>query len=123
MLQRVQTIWLFLASTAIFCLFLFPYLQVYNPDGSFRAVKITGVQESVGGQIVQSESFLALTIVSVIIALIPLITIFLFKNRKLQIKLCYLSIAAILVFSFLLVQTAKQVLGPITLQSENHSKY
>jgi hypothetical protein len=120
MLQRVQTIWLFLASAAIFCLFLFPYLQVYNPDGSFRAVKITGVQESVGGQIVQSESFLALTIVTVIIALIPLITIFLFKNRKLQIKLCYLSIAAILGFSFWLVQTAKQVLGPITLQSENY---
>ena len=120
MLQRVQTIWLFLASTAIFCLFLFPYLQVYNPDGSFRAVKITGVQESVGGQIVQSESFLALTIVTVIIALIPLITIFLFKNRKLQIKLCYLSIAAILGFSFWLVQTAKQVLGAITLQSENY---
>lgn len=120
MLQRVQTIWLFLSSTAIFCLFLFPYLQVYNPDGSFRAVKITGVQESVGGQIVQSESFLALTIVTVIVALIPLITIFLFKNRKLQLKLCYLSIAAILGFSFWLVQTAKQILGAITLQSENY---
>lgn len=120
MLQRVQTIWLFFASSAIFSLFLFPYLQVYNLDGSFRALKITGVQESVGGQIVQTESFIALTIAAVIIALIPMVTIFLFKDRKLQIKLCYLTIVAILGFSFWLVQTAKAALGEITIQTENY---
>jgi hypothetical protein len=120
MLQRVQTIWLFLASAAIFSLFLFPYLQIYNVDGSFRALKITGVQESLGGQIVQSESFLALTIATVVIGLIPFFTIFLFKNRTLQIKLSYLAIVSILGFSFWLVQTAKQALGAVTLQSENY---
>jgi hypothetical protein len=120
MLQRVQTIWLFLASAAIFSLFLFPYLQIYNIDGSFKALKITGVQESLGGQIVQSESFLALTIATVVIGLIPIFTIFLFNNRTLQIKLSYLAIVSILGFSFWLVQTAKQALGAVTLQSENY---
>jgi len=120
MLQRVQTIWLFLASAAIFSLFLFPYLQIYNVDGSFKALKITGVQESLGGQIVQSESFLALTIATVVIGLIPFFTIFLFNNRTLQIKLSYLAIVSILGFSFWLVQTAKNALGAVTLQSENY---
>lgn len=120
MLQRIQTIWLFLASAAIFSLFLFPYLQIYNVDGSFKALKITGVQESLGGQIVQSESFLALTIATVVIGLIPIFAIFLFNNRTLQIKLSYLAIVSILGFSFWLVQTAKQALGEVTLQSENY---
>ena len=120
MLQRVQTIWLFFATAAIFGLFLFPYLQVFNPDGSSRALKIPGIQESVGGQIVQTEAFLALTISTVILGLIPFITIFLYKTRKQQIKMCYLSIVAILGFSFWLVQTAKQALGAINLQTENY---
>ena len=120
MLQRVQTIWLFFATAAIFSLFLFPYLQVFNPDGSARALKVTGVYESVGGQVVQTEAFLGLTIATVILALIPFIAIFLFKDRKRQMMMCYLSIACILGFSFWLVQTAKQVLGTIRLQTENY---
>jgi len=83
-------------------------------------LKVTGIEESIGGQIVQTEPFLALTIATVVLGLIPFITIFLFKNRSLQIKLCYLSIISILGFSFWLVQTAKQALGAITLQSENY---
>ena len=80
MLQRVQTIWLFFATAAIFSLFLFPYLQVINADGTSKAVKVTGVYESVGGNVVQTEPFLALTIVTVILGLIPFLAIFLFKN-------------------------------------------
>jgi len=34
--------------------------------------------------------------------------------------LCYICIAGILGFSFWMVQTAKQVLGNITLQTENY---
>jgi len=120
MLQRVQTIWLFFATSAIFSLFLFPYLQVINPDGTSKAVKVTGVYESIEGNIVQTEPFLALTIVTVILGLIPFIAIFLFKNRKNQMLLCVVCIAGILGFSFWMVQTAKQVLGNITLQTENY---
>lgn len=120
MLQRVQTIWLFFATAAIFSLFLFPYLQIVNPDGTSRAIKVTGIHESVGGQIVQTEAFLGLTIATVILGLIPFVTIFFYKNRKRQIMMSYLSIAGILGFSFWLVQVAKKVLGDITLQAENY---
>lgn len=120
MLQRVQTIWLFFATAAIFSLFLFPYLQVINPDGSVKALKVTGIYESMGGQVVQTEAFLGLTIATGILGLIPFINIFLFKNRKRQIIMCYLTIAGLLGFSFWLVQTAKLALGNITLHSENY---
>lgn len=120
MLQRVQTVWLFFATAAIFSLFLFPYLQVINPDGTSKVVKVTGVYQSMDGVIVQTEPFLALTILTVLLGLIPFLTIFIFKNRKRQIILCYTCIAGILGFSFWMVQTAKAVLGNITLQTENY---
>lgn len=120
MLQRVQTIWLFFATASIFSLFLFPYLQVLNADGSAKAIKVTGVYENVAGQVVQTQPFLGLTIATVILGLIPFLIIFYYKNRKRQIMICYLAIAAILGYTFWLVQTAKQVLGNITLRTENY---
>jgi len=120
MLQRVQTIWLFFATAAIFSLFLFPYLQVLNADGTAKALKVTGVYQDINGQVVQTEPFLALTIATVVLGLLPFAIIFFFRNRKKQINICYLAILAILGYSFWLVQTAKNVLGNITLRLENY---
>jgi RsiW-degrading membrane proteinase PrsW (M82 family) len=120
MLQRVQTIWLFFATAAIFCLFLFPYLQVLNADGTAKALKVTGVYQDINGQVVQTQPFLALTIATVVLGLIPFLIIFFYRNRKKQITICYLAILAILGYSFWLVQTAKTILGNITLQAGNY---
>ena len=120
MLQRVQTIWLFFATAALFCLFLFPYIQVLNADGTAKALKVTGVYQNMGGQVVQTEPFLPLTIATVLVGLLPFVIIFFYQNRKKQIMICYLSILAILGYSFWLVQTARQVLGNITLQVDNY---
>ena len=120
MLQRVQTIWLFFATAAIFSLFLFPYLQVLNADGTARALKVTGVYEQINGEVVQTQPFLALTIATVVLGLLPFVIIFFYRNRKRQINICYLTIVAILGYSFWLVQTAKNVLGNITLQMGNY---
>lgn len=120
MLQRVQTIWLFFATAAIFCLFLFPYLQVLNADGTAKALKVTGVYQDINGQVVQTEPFLPLTIATVILGLIPFVIIFFYRDRKKQITICYLTILAILGYSFWLVQTARNVLGNITLQAGNY---
>ena len=120
MLQRVQTIWLFFATATISSLFMFPYLQAMNPDGSSKTVKVTGIYERLDGNMVQTDFFLGLSILTLVLALIPFITIFLYKDRKKQIILCYCAIAGILGFSFWIVQTAKQVLGNISLQTENY---
>ena len=120
MIQRIQSVWLFFATACIFSLFLFPYLQVLNPDGSASLVKVMGVYQNVAGQEVQTEAFLGLMIASVILALIPFITIFLYRDRKKQVKLCYLTIVLVIGFSFWLIQSAKGVLGPDELRAENY---
>ncbi len=120
MIQRIQSVWFFFATACIFSLFLFPYLQVLNPDGSASLVKVMGVYQNIAGQQVQTQAFLGLTIATVILALIPFITIFLYKDRKKQVMLSYLAIAMVIAFSFWLIQTAKGVLGPVELRAENY---
>jgi hypothetical protein len=120
MLQRIQSVWLFLSTVALLALFLFPYIQVLNTNGTGKAVKISGVYENINGQIVQTAPFTILTIVTVMIALLPFITIFFYKDRKRQIAMCYLSIVLILGYSFWLVQVAKQAVGEVTLTLQNY---
>lgn len=120
MLQRIQTVWLFFATLAIFALFLFPYVQILTPNGAAQAIKVTGVYQSVGGQVVQTQQFLGLTIATVVLGLIPFAIIFYYRNRKRQVGLCYVGILAILGFSFWLVQTAKTAIGNITLEIGNY---
>jgi uncharacterized membrane protein len=83
-------------------------------------VKVTGMYQNIAAQQVQTEAFLGLTIASVILALIPFITIFLYIDRKKQVMLCYLTIVLVIGFSFWLIQTAKGVLGPVELRAENY---
>jgi MFS superfamily sulfate permease-like transporter len=120
MIQRIQSVWLFFATACIFSLFLFPYLQVLNSDGSASLIKVTGVYQSIAGQQVQTEAFLTLTIATVILALIPFAIIFMFKDRKKQIMLSYIAIVLVIGFSFWLIQTAKGVIGSVELQAENY---
>lgn len=120
MIQRIQTVWLFFATACIFSLFLFPYLQVLNTDGSASLIKVTGVYQSIAGQQVQTEAFLALTIAAVILGLIPFAIIFMFKDRKKQVMLSYAAILLVIGFSFWMIQAAKGVLGNVELQAENY---
>ena len=120
MLQRIQTLWLFLATTMIFALFLFPYLQIFNSGANPRQIKVTGVYENIAGQFVQTDGFLGLTIATVILGLLPFVIIFFYRDRKKQIALCYITVVLILGFSFWLAQAAKSVIGDLQLQVQNY---
>jgi len=120
MIQRIQSVWLFLASIAIFLLFLFPYIQFADPAGIAKAVKITGLYRSTGTEVVLEQAFTALTIGTVVVALIPLAIIFLFNDRKRQLTYCYIAIVIILAYSFWLVETAKDVIGGLQLEMQNY---
>lgn len=120
MLQRVQTIWLFFATAAIFSLFLFPIIQALDVDGVAKVMKVTGLYAHIGGQVVQNQAFLLLTVATVILALIPFAAIFLYRNRSKQVLICYAAIVAIVAYCFWLAQTAKQVFAGITLQTDNY---
>jgi hypothetical protein len=118
MLQRIQSIYLLLAGLSIFALFLFPLVHNVSVDGKLLTIMVTGVFQEVNGQLAHTQFFVALTAATVVVGLIPLIVIFLYKNRKRQIALCYSAILVIIGYSFWMVQTVKSV-GTIEIDTHN----
>src|SRR5690606_37977472 len=114
MIQRIQSIYLFLASLALFLLFVFPLANVFDVTGAKR-ITITGIYEIAENGLIQKESFILLTIVTVILAIIPLILIFLYKNRKKQMILVYVTVILVLLYSYWLSTILKNSTA-LTLQ-------
>jgi hypothetical protein len=106
MIQRVQTIWLLLASALILALFLFPYAQFTDANGVAHALKVNGHFSNVNGQVVQNEAFLLQMIFGVILSLIPLYIIIQFKNRSLQLRSIGLLALLLVAFGAWLLSTA-----------------
>lgn len=121
MIQRLQSIYLLLASLALFALFLFPIAHDVIIDNVPKTIKLNGVYEIINGQQVQTAPFLVLTIVLVILALLPLVVIFFFKDRKKQLALCYGTILAIIGFSFWVAQTIQNVVAGASIGANNYS--
>lgn len=108
MIQRIQTVYLSLAFIAIALLFAFPLAQFFSETGTY-VFSITGLKNMVPGEpdAFKPMVFLPLIIVSVLIALLALFTIFQYKKRSLQIKLTsfgvFASIALIMGIFFLYI--------------------
>ena len=82
MLQRIQSVWLFLTSLFSAVTFKFPF---YTGDWLKDALPNFIVD-------LNAQTTIWLTIVTVLTGVLALVTIFLFRNRKLQLRLCYLGI-------------------------------
>ncbi len=89
MIQRIQTIWLFIAAACAFAGFKFSYYTGTKADTS-SIVELN------------ATSTLLLMITTIAVGVLALITIFLFKNRTLQLRLCFLGILleAVLIFLY-----------------------
>ena len=89
MIQRIQSIWLLLAAACAFATFKFPY---YSGD----KINDPLLHE------LNATSTLLLMITTIAIGMLALITIFLFKKRALQLRLCVLGILleAVLIFLY-----------------------
>ena len=119
MLQRIQSIYLLFASLVLFALFIFPLAYNIYVNNQLVNVMVTGVYQNVNGTDKHIQDFLPLSIVTVIAALVPLVIIFLYKNRKQQIALCYAAVLVLIGYSFWMAQTVKQVVGDIKLEYKN----
>lgn len=119
MLQRIQSIYLLFASLLIFALYLFPLAHNIYINNAPSTIKVTGIFQEVNGVTTHTESFIALTAVTAIVALVPLAIIFLYKNRKQQINLCYGAILVMIAYSFWVSQTVKNASGGFTLGTDN----
>jgi hypothetical protein len=119
MLQRIQSVYLLFGSIAFYALFLFPLVHNVYVDSKPLTISIVGVYQDVNGQQALTQSFTLLTIGAAIVGLIPLIIIFMYKNRKQQILFGYITAAIIIAFSFWMSQTVKGIMG--STQIDTHS--
>ena len=116
MIQRIQTLWLFLASLTLFLLFVFPYAHFSDSIGIGYALKITGLYKVVAGQDFVANSFILQPIVLVVLALIPFLIIFNYKNRKKQRQLTYGTLLLTLIFGCWLYFSTKNAVEAIQQQ-------
>lgn len=78
MIQRIQSVWLFLASIFNAITFRFPfYVGDWEKDNVEQVIELN------------AQTTTILTIITVVTGLLALVNIFLFNNRKLQLKLTY----------------------------------
>ena len=87
MIQRIQTLWLLLATAAAGSMFFLPVYGVKMQDSTFK-------------NFIVSASY-PLFILVIALALLPLLTIFLFKKRSLQMKLTWLGILLAILTAFI----------------------
>jgi len=92
MLQRIQTVYLLLAAIAIGLLFFFPVTELLVNKSFLFLFRYRGLYELKGGAEILSVSSIPLAILFSINLLIAIISIFLFKNRALQMRLCIINI-------------------------------
>jgi peptidoglycan/LPS O-acetylase OafA/YrhL len=90
MIQRIQSVWLLLAAVCAFLTLDFSYYSGTNVPG-MPYQKLTGAN---GGFLILSTT--------VLIGVLALTTVFLFNNRRLQLRLCVLGIVleALLIFLY-----------------------
>jgi len=84
MIQRIQSVWMFLAAMVSGALFVFP-LYRYTPSGGTA-------------QIMGASNYFPLLIFAALCTVIPMITIFMFNNRKRQKSMIWLSIVCCVAF-------------------------
>ena len=98
MLQRIQSIWLLLASICTFLGLQFPFYVGTNKEG-------------IPSYILKGTEDIPLILVTTAVGVLALITIFLYKNRKLQLRLCIAGIALQALVIFLYYSKLKDFVG------------
>ena len=96
MLQRIQSIWLLLAAACAFLGLQFPFY--------------TGTRE-VAGYVLKGTESIPIIIVTVAVGIIALVSIFLYHNRKLQLRLTLVGLLLQAVLIFLYYSEVKNFTG------------
>lgn len=95
MIQRIQSVYLLIAAILMAVVVCAPLAVLIGTPDSFYLFKTMGVFKD--GSILVYPSW-PIVVCAAVSALLSVVAIFLFKKRKVQIKMCYVSIAAIILF-------------------------
>ncbi len=89
MIQRIQTVYLLICLILVSLMFGIPVSEHYSLDGDFYSFEITGLENDKGEQIYGT---LPLAILFGVIDFLIFISIFLYKRRVLQMRICIYNI-------------------------------
>jgi Domain of unknown function (DUF4293) len=112
MIQRIQS--LYLALTAFFSLLFFRggFLNFSGRAGELIKVTLTGVfRESTGSGLELIEKLLPLSLLIILIPTISLITIFIFKHRKIQLRLSLILLILTAIFVIALIHVSFSIIS------------
>lgn len=101
MIQRIQSIWLLLAAVFAALTFIVGFATFAEPN--------------VGLKQINAQSTTWLTIVAAFTGVLAFINIFLFNNRKLQLRLCFVGILLTIIFLALNFWEMSKVNGTLAL--------
>lgn len=118
MIQRIQSIWLLLASLTICCLVFIPMVTA-NVGGIEYHVIASGLYQKTGNQTTQIESSLPLYISTIAVVLICLLNIFNYKRRTTQKRIIIATIIMIIGLAFWCSQFAKIIPGDLANANYN----
>jgi hypothetical protein len=111
MIQRIQSLYFLLTSLCSILFLKGSFLKFFNNSGSEILVDFKGVwQLTASGNPDLIQKQISLSIVIVLISVLPFITIFLYKNRRLQMKVTYAVITLTLVLVGILVFISAKVI-------------
>lgn len=92
MIQRIQTVYLFIASMIMLSIFFFPLTVMADADGQYYQIDLFGIWEGAGEAAQKIESLLPLRFLVFVTAALSMVTIFFYKRRILQIRICIFNI-------------------------------
>lgn len=108
MIQRIQTLWLLIAAACGFCTLSFPFYSGNLIENSAKVFsELTG------------KTTIPLIIVTVAVAVASLVCVFLFKDRKMQLRITIVTLIVSigLIFLYFSVIKSKFVDGNLTISS------
>lgn len=94
MIQRVQTLFLLIATIASVLMIVIPFYQMIGPNDDVLKLYYTGLENVTRGEVIYRT--LPLAVITVVTGLISFITILLFQRRTLQMRLCVYNILLII---------------------------
>lgn len=97
MIQRRQTIFMFLSAIISTLLFFIP-LASFTDGTSFIRFSICGIENNVEGLTLSQSNTWPLIILTVLMIIVPIYTALRYKKRELQVKLCKIAMLINIVF-------------------------
>lgn len=96
MIQRIQTLFLLLSAVLIFLVFMFPLSELLVNENLIYIFRYRGIYEMADNAEILMIPSMPLAILFGIVLIINMISIFLFKNRMLQMRLSIVNIMLML---------------------------